>query len=118
MIPGRFGVFISRCVRHYYQVMHEHTKSACHRPMQEKRGPPPMNTGKILIGISLIMVSVAMIISPSNAAVPGPSGVTCPPGIVFTQVPGTYPGSADSSGVFAHALLSTAGTGAGQSSSL
>ncbi|MGB7788699.1 hypothetical protein [Methanoregula sp.] len=76
-----------------------------------------MNTGKILIGISLIMVSVAMIISPSNAAMPGASCVTCPPGIVFTQVPGTYPGSAESSGVFAHAPL-PAGTSAGQSSSL
>jgi hypothetical protein len=61
-----------------------------------------MNTGKILIGLSLIMVSVAMIISPSNAAVPGNSCVPCPPGMMFTQDPGVYPGSTDISGVTAH----------------
>ena len=76
-----------------------------------------MNAGKILIGLSLIMVSCAMIISPSNAAMPGPSGATCPPGSVFTQIPGTHPGSADISGVHAPAPVST-GTRDGQASSL
>ena len=76
-----------------------------------------MNAGKILIGISLIMVSCAMIISPSNAAMPGPSDVTCPPGSLFTQVPGTHPGGVDISGIHAPAPVS-AGTRAGQPSSL
>jgi hypothetical protein len=76
-----------------------------------------MNTGKILIGLSLVMVAVAMIISPSNAAVPDTSCMTCPQGMIFTQDAGAYPGSADISGVSAHDLLPS-GTGTGQSSSL
>jgi hypothetical protein len=69
----------------------------------------PMNTdtGKILIGLSLIMVSVAMIISPSNAAVPGASCNPCPMDMAFTQDSGAYPGSADGSGVIAHAPVLT-----------
>lgn len=61
-----------------------------------------MNTGKILIGISLVLVSVAMIISPSNAAVPGASCVSCPQGSIFTQDPGAGNGSAGTGGVYAH----------------
>lgn len=42
-----------------------------------------MNTGKIVIGFSLILLSVAMMVSPSAAAGPGDSrevgsGITCP----------------------------------------
>ena len=63
-----------------------------------------MNTdaGKILIGLSLVMVSVAMIISPSNAAVPDASCTLCPMEMAFTQDSGAYPGSTDGSGVIAH----------------
>lgn len=75
-----------------------------------------MNTGKILIGLSLIMVSVAMMISPSNAAEPGAACVPCHEGIFSTHLHGTYPGSADGSGVSAHDPL-PAVTGADRSSS-
>jgi hypothetical protein len=61
-----------------------------------------MNTGKILIGLSLVMVAVAMMMSPSNAAEPGTTCVSCHDGIFSPQMHGTYPGSADGSRVSAH----------------
>jgi hypothetical protein len=74
------------------------------------------DTGKILIGLSLIMVSVAMIITPSNAAVPGASCSPCPMDMSLAQDSGAYPGSTDGSGVIAHAPV-PAGISASQSSS-
>jgi hypothetical protein len=74
-----------------------------------------MNAGKILIGLSLIMVAVAMMISPSNAAVPCASCMQCPAGTVFTQDTSMYPGNADVNGVSAHDPLPAA-TGAVRSS--
>ena len=63
------------------------------------------DTGKILIGISLIMVSMAMMISPSQAAVPGASFDPGLQGMVISQDPGAYPGYTGGSGAIAPALL-------------
>ena len=51
-----------------------------------------MNTGKIMIGLALVLLSAAMVVSPSNAAVPGTS---CSPGCgcaVFSGSDGTVQG--------------------------
>ena len=57
-----------------------------------------MNTGKILIGLSLVMVAVAMIISPSNAAVPDASCMTCPQGRSSPRSPARIPAVLTSAG--------------------
>ena len=64
-----FGYLSAGAEKEYNRVMHEHS-SACHRPRNHKNGEMTMDTGKIIIGFSLIHLSLALMVNPSSAAVP------------------------------------------------
>ncbi len=87
---GDLGYLSAGAEKEYKQVMHEHS-SACHRPRNRKKGDMDMDTGKIIIGFSLILLSLALMANPSRAA--GPD-ISCRVGCgsaVFQESGMTYP---------------------------
>jgi hypothetical protein len=63
-------------------------------PGNSKKEDSPMNTGIVMIGLALILFSVALMVSPSDAPVPGtPSNPGCGcPFVQDTGLAGPYAG--------------------------
>jgi len=85
---GELGYLSAGAEKKYKQVMHEHS-SECHRPRNRKKGG--METGKIIIGFSLILLPLALMANPSRAAGPDISCRVGCGGAVFQESSMTYP---------------------------
>jgi hypothetical protein len=45
--------------------------SACHRPKRETDGGTCMDTGKIMMGTALLLITIGLLVHPAGAAEPG-----------------------------------------------